>query len=250
MLRVWRLRAVPSSLPRQYGTGGPSTALLDAVRTAPAWEAQFVELEAFYKREGNCVVPTKYISGGADLGRWVDKQRRAFRAGEMLPDRAQRLRDLGFTWQLRANFWDANFQIFSDYIAEAGNVPVRNDLLAIDGTRLRRWVDAQRAAYKNQTARHYQLSKERVKKLEDVGFVWSTVFRVKKLEEDGWGAGITALRAYRAEHGNDDVPVFFVSADGTRLGRWVDTQRRAHATGGMRTDRIQELEELGFRWQL
>jgi hypothetical protein len=54
------------------------------------------------------------------------------------------------------------------------------------------------------------------------------------------------LEAYKEEHGDCLVPAKSYEQD-TELGHWVRNQRMKYKRG-MRQDRIEKLEGLGFTW--
>ena len=68
------------------------------------WEARFEELVRYRERNGDCLVPQLYPY----LGEWVKKQRqhfKLFRKGKksiLTQERVEKLRNLGFVWQVRA----------------------------------------------------------------------------------------------------------------------------------------------------
>jgi superfamily II DNA or RNA helicase len=61
-----------------------------------------------------------------------------------------------------------------------------------------------------------------------------------------WDEWFGRLQAYKHEHGNCLVPHGFTTADGYRLGFWVNTQRTKK--GAMPAERRQRLESIGFVW--
>jgi hypothetical protein len=70
-----------------------------------------------------------------------------------------------------------------------------------------------------------------------------------------WGAQLARLVAYKAEHGDCNVPKRW--AEDPRLGNWVNTQRalkrkldRGEPSKGMTAERAAKLDVLGFAWQL
>jgi superfamily II DNA or RNA helicase len=63
------------------------------------WEAGYAHLLRFVEREGDAAVPDAYREDGFQLGKWVGKQRAAFRRNKLLPQRAKRLAALpGWLW--------------------------------------------------------------------------------------------------------------------------------------------------------
>ncbi len=59
------------------------------------WEEMFQALVAFKENQGHCGVPAKW-SENPELGRWVSRQRQAFRKGKLSEERVVRLEALGF----------------------------------------------------------------------------------------------------------------------------------------------------------
>ena len=60
--------------------------------------------------------------------------------------------------------------------------------------------------------------------------------------------GLEALRAYVTEHGNADVPLRHATADGYRLGLWLQHQRQVRKIGKLSPERTRQLETLGVVW--
>ncbi len=68
-----------------------------------AWEQGFERLQQFAEREKQASVPVSHYEGEFALGRWVNKQRQAFRAGRLESERIRRLEALpGWLWVARA----------------------------------------------------------------------------------------------------------------------------------------------------
>ncbi|MFF3632144.1 Helicase associated domain protein [Streptomyces sp. NPDC002164] len=70
------------------------------------WARGWAKLKAYVERVGNARVPYGHREGATPLGQWVAEQRRAYGAGEMTGQRAQRLERLGMVWSVA----DARFQ--------------------------------------------------------------------------------------------------------------------------------------------
>ncbi|KAL7523091.1 hypothetical protein ACHAXR_000020, partial [Thalassiosira sp. AJA248-18] len=58
------------------------------------WEEQFAALVRYKQKHGDCMVPNLY-SEDPKLGRWVNTQRVAAKAGELPDDRKERLVNIG-----------------------------------------------------------------------------------------------------------------------------------------------------------
>ncbi|MFE2490099.1 helicase associated domain-containing protein [Streptomyces mirabilis] len=60
----------------------------------------WASLKKFTEREHHARVPYGHKDGVCPLGQWVAEQRRAYGAGQMTGQRAQRLEKLGMVWSL------------------------------------------------------------------------------------------------------------------------------------------------------
>jgi hypothetical protein len=63
------------------------------------WHTQYEKLVEFKRKNGNCLVPTKYKQDKS-LGLWVCKQRTRHTTKTMRLDRKELLDELGFAWSL------------------------------------------------------------------------------------------------------------------------------------------------------
>ena len=117
--------------------------------------------KAYKEKNGNCNVPRSE----GKLGRWVNKQRKAYKKEDLSEERKARLNKCGFDWgMLRTRVsWDDRFDKLKAYKEKNGNcnVPQKEGKLG-------RWVNTQREAYKKG-----KLSKERIASLKEVEFAWT-----------------------------------------------------------------------------
>lgn len=86
-----------------------------------------------------------------------------------------------------------------------------------------------------------QLSPERIRQLDSLGFVWDFL-------GGRWEGMYARLVAYKKQHGHCNVPNKW-NPD-LQLGTWVNSQRAYKAKGMLPPDRIRRLENLGFSWML
>jgi hypothetical protein len=132
--------------------------------------------------------------------------------------------------------WEFWLGLLAAYKDEHGNCNVNQTHVSEDNFNLGEWVGNQRASY-----RQKKLSAERIRRLEDIGFVWDSL-------EAAWENGYRLLGAYKDEHGDCDVPRAHVSEDNFNLGNWVGTQRTSYRQEKLSAERIQRLEDVGFGW--
>ena len=134
--------------------------------------------------------------------------------------------------------WEMGFQEILAYKAEYGGVCVPRSCQRESGFNLGGWVQERR-----RERRRGELSPERIEKLDGLGFVWDFYNHL-------WVQGFEELRAYKAEHGDVLVPKIYKTAGGYKLGSWVRQQRRAKREGMLSPEHIEQLEGLGFVWNV
>lgn len=162
------------------------------------------------------------------------------------------------------DLWDAMFESLAAYKEKYGHclVPKRYK----EDPKLGTWVDTQRVQYKKMKKKleaqdpHgpeaadsgkpilQRFTDERIRRLENLGFVWSI--------RDDWQKHYEELKDYKNDNGNCNVPARY--AKNRRLGIWVSAQRqqykilKADSTQGrsaaLTQQRIDLLNDLGFTW--
>ena len=107
------------------------------------WEEMYSELCMYHRQHGDCLVHTK----DTKLGRWVKKQRKSHKKGELHYDKIRCLESIGFVWELQKGGqqqdWVDMYEQLKAYKEEIGdcNVPQRK-------SKLGRWVNKQREKHK------------------------------------------------------------------------------------------------------
>jgi hypothetical protein len=217
-----------------------------------AWENSLSKLAEYRKIYGNCNVPYNY-SENFKLANWVTTQRFQYRLhaegkmSSMTLVRIQELESLGFEqWDSRSDAWDDLLSELAAYRKTHGhcNVPRNNS----SNTQLANWVNTQRNQYKvYQKGKRSTMTLSRIQELESLGFQWDRNGSV-------WADRLSELADYHNIHGHCNVPKNY--SENSKLARWVLYQRttyRLHQQGtttSITPFRIQELESLGFEWDL
>ena len=201
------------------------------------WEEGFNELKAYNREHGNYSVSLSFVTeNGFGLGTWVNSQRTAFGKNQLSDERRQRLEALGFLFEPQAQKWEEGFDELRGYHRQHGNCLVPISFVADSGNRLGSWVRVQRKALGRG-----QLSDERKKRLDALGFVWDPY-------EEMWEEGFKELSVYHQEHGNCFALASFKTERGFRLGAWVNTQRLHLKANKLSDERKKRLDALGFVW--
>ncbi len=194
-------------------------------------------LEVFVARVGHAAVPIGFVSeDGFTLGTWVSNRRMNYRAGKLTAARVAELNELGMVWSSRDSGYQSGVNYLRSYIAREGHANVPDRFGTDDGFRLGTWVSSRRTDYTIGS-----LTAARVTELNELGMVWDS------LDAD-YQAGLAHLRVFAAREGHANVPVRFVTDDGSRLGYWVRRRRGDCRAGKLTAARVTELNELGMVW--
>jgi len=224
------------------------------------------------------MVPLRYSQDPA-LGRWVKKQRE--RKGNLSEDQRAKLDKLNFEWQgasaRRDRIWEQMYEQLVMYRNQHGTcqVPFPTSTKKGEGSdmsssskeqkKLAIWVQEQGTQY-----REKRIPKERLAKLQAIGFVWpirkspskatpkeepadlkdgqcvpEEINHVDKKDER-WYEQYLKLADFERRHKNCMVPQEY--ATDRTFGLWVAKQRTLYNRGVLGEDRMHLLRELGFEW--
>jgi DNA-binding TFAR19-related protein (PDSD5 family) len=126
--------------------------------------------------------------------------------------------------------WEFWFGLLEQFKEAEGHCRVPKGL-KLDGFNFGNWVGTQRN-------RKDTLSPERIKRLDDKGFVWDAY-------AEAWEEGFSKLLQFKEAEGHCRVPVTF-KLNGFNLGAWVSTQRSKK--NSLSPERRQRLDDIGFVW--
>eukprot|EP00980_Cylindrotheca_fusiformis_P002493 scaffold586_cov68-Cylindrotheca_fusiformis.AAC.2 len=142
--------------------------------------------------------------------------------------------------------WVQLFEELYKYKEEHGNCLVPHTYAK--NPALSRWVKRQRYQYRlKREGKMSTLTKVRLQKLEEVGFVWDS-------HAAAWEQRHNELAAFRREHGHCNVPSQY--PENPQLATWVKCQRRQckifrqGKKSNMTMERFTALDKLGFIWDL
>ena len=142
-----------------------------------AWEHGFVHLRRFVKREGHARVPVQHREAGFPLGRWVDKQRRAYLEDRLAAERQARLEARRAGNGPGRNDLGGGFAHLQRFVKREGHARVPRGWQE-DGSNLGAWATQQRSL-----RRRGRLDPDRRARLEGLhGWAWD-------LREATWKRG-------------------------------------------------------------
>jgi superfamily II DNA or RNA helicase len=196
------------------------------------WEKMYAALCAYKQTNGDCNVSNK-SKDNFQLGQWCSGQRKDYKSNKLLPERLQRLEDIGFEWDMLEARWEEMFSALTAYRQLHGDCNVPNRWK--ENSDLGVWCLVQRTAYKSN-----KLLPERIRRLENIGFAWDSL-------DSRWEEMFAALVAYKQAHGDCNVPATW--QENPKLVQWGHVQQRTYRKNTLSAERIQRLEEIGFVWE-
>ncbi len=225
---------LPTTVDADFGSA-LRTYLVEQV--TESWDERYRQLVAYKQICGNCDVPAQW-NQNPYLAAWVVAQRKLFGEGRLSPERIANLEVLGFKWKPYAENWEEMFTALSDYKRKHGDcdVPFRWK----DNPELFTWCSTQRYVYAKNQPPFSANRIERIKRLEQIGFVW-------RPSDTAWEEMFAALVAYKQNYGDCIVPKEW-SAN-PQLARWVVKQRMDYRKGTLYLERSKRFDELGFAWE-
>ena len=200
-------------------------------RLGLTWDEYYGKLVRFKKLRGNCNVPQLW-EADPSLGSWVNTQRQDKAKGELLPERLQRLKSLGFDWDPRNTFWEKMYTCLVAFKKKHGHCRVpdkweKDRALGI-------WVVNER-----QDKAKGRLLPERLQRLKLLGFDWDP-------KNTFWEQLFIRLVAFKKQYGHCNVIRSWKQDQS--LATWVNTQRTDKAKGQLLPERLRRLNSLGFDW--
>jgi predicted helicase len=219
------------------------------------WDIWYGKLIKYKEQFGDCNVPSTWTEN-KPLARWVSHQRKYYRDGILSENRIKRLEDIGFVWELLESNWEEMFDELIEYKKNHGDCNVPQNYVVND-LKLGIWVSIQRINYRNG-----KLSKAYIERLEDIGFELTShrvegdkkrqeerrEKRWEEMREARWKEMFNALKEYKKNHGDCNVPDS--CAENKQLANWVCVQRTIYQIRKLSKDRTKRLEDVGFVWNI
>ncbi len=167
---------------------------------------------------------------GILLNRWVNAQRKKYKAGQLTEDRIGLLEKIGFLW--KNDQFERSYSHAEKYYKEHGDLNVRYDYVDADGFLLGEWIKGVRARKKAGRVAEYQ-----IKKLDSIGMIWDKTLYDFRL-------AVKECTEYYEQHGNMKIPGDYVSKNGIRLSQWISDKRRVYKKGKLPEEQVEILKQL------
>jgi hypothetical protein len=214
-----------------------------------AWKERLGELKDFCHVAGHCNVSGRH-KDNRPLAEWVKQQRANYKlyqdgkSSSMTATRIQQLEGLGFEWEPLVLAWEERLAELKGFRDTHGHCNVPSGYKG--NPSLGKWLANQRAKYKlYRGGKPSSMTATRIQQLEDLGFEWET-------PESAWEDRLADLMDFCYTHGHCNVPQWY--KDNPPLAQWVKQQQanyklyRDGKPSTMTAARIQQLQDLGFKW--
>ncbi|MFF2964582.1 helicase associated domain-containing protein [Streptomyces sp. NPDC057963] len=197
------------------------------------WARGWAKLKTYVERVGNARVPYGHREGATPLGQWVAEQRRAYGAGEMSGQRAQRLERLGMVWSVADERFQENLEAAKAYYEQHWTLCAPRTATALD-RKVGQWLSNIRRP--GALAEHPEWEAA----LKEIDPDWNPAWPAD------WQRHYAALRELvRDEEGPVEV-LPGVTVHGMDVGRFVAKQRQHEVWAGLMDGQRERLEQLGI----
>jgi len=243
--RSGRLNAARKRRLEQIGfdwvSRGRSVEFRDSTYWDTMWERMLDRLVRFHRRFGHCQVPVVW-AGTRRLSEWLKRQRHLKQQGVLSQDRWRRLKTLGLDWKKGGSLdprWERSFLSLREFRRRFSHCRVPSEWA--ENVNLGRWAVKMRRM--NRAGR---LSREKLDRLNEVGFVWDVTGVREAAQDVVWSKWLAKLQMFHQQHGHWCVPTD--QRGFHRLRVWMDNQRINYHHGWLPAERIRRLEEVQFPW--
>ena len=200
-----------------------------------SWNAMYDLLLEYMSEYGHCNVSKnndclkdKYKG----LGNWVSYNRYKYLNDTLDKNSIDKLNNIGFVWNVLDAVWFEKYNELVYYKEKHGhcNVSVNCE----EDKPLLLWMYRQA-----HLKRINKLSKDRVKLLDDIGFIWN------RSKDISFEDRIKALKEYKNKYGTCNINS---ESEFDSLRNWVLATRKNKRKGKLTEEQITILDEIGFCW--
>lgn len=219
-----------------------------------SWMDYYELAKKYYEHHGDLLILRtfktmngyEYDEDGVKLGMWLSNQRNYY--DNLSFEQKKKFEEIGFVKNTYDYYWMQMYELAKKYYEHHGNLSISNRFKTMngyeydeDGIALGMWISTQRKRYED-------LSVERRKMLEEIGFV-QNAHKIKWLEM------YSLAKKYYEHYGDLVIPQNFKTLNGyeynekgIKLGVWLCTQRKRYS--GLSVEQKNMLESIGFDHRL
>lgn len=210
-----------------------------------SWDRFYEEAKKYYKENGTLDVGLNCITDrGYALGKKICQIRSYRKSGiknsYVTDERIKKLDEIGMVWSVPDVIWERNYLAALEFFMENGHLDPPNDYVSKNGVRVGAWITRIRGL-RSTGSKYFNLTGEQIKKLDDIGMMWTGKY------ERMWMAGYREAKKYFEKYANLNVPTSYITADGFKLGDWIENQREAKKK--IKPERKELLDGIGMLWE-
>lgn len=212
--------------------------------TCLTWDEWYLLAKDYYNTHGNLKIPSKYkTSNGYSLGRWIERQRAAYRqkSGYKIDLRKiYLLNQIEMVWSLESRKrWEIWYRYCEEYYLENGHLDIpRNQIYK--QIALGEWISYQRKRF-----HQGRMNRNQRIQLESLGINW------KIRNRRSWDEWYEDAKTYYDVHGNLNVPFEYLTENNDQLGKWINSQRekyRGMRSSTLKDEEFRKLNQLEMLW--
>lgn len=207
------------------------------------WLDRADEVEAYFTEHGSLFMPgTTLFHDGANMFRWIHKQKKLRKNGLLSPYQTARLEAMKIQWitPKQVSGWNQGYQYAKQYFEENGHLFVPKKYTVPDGFELGKWIWEQREKYLGISRE--KLSDKQVDMLEETGMFWEDL---KNAEWD-WFVGL--LRECIRKTKKPFVIGKSYRYKNYALGEKVGEAISQYAEGRLTAEQERDLRKTGFKF--
>lgn len=248
------------------------------------WDESY-QLFIKYLEKNNNIYPFKNeIYNDFEIGKWVSEQQIILLNGDINSNgdikycgkklykyQVDKLNEINFKLKTSRKDrlieeWNYKLELLKEYLKITNGVYPTQDVIYKD-VNLGTWVATQRLTYCKGIKQadgsikynRHNLSKEKIDKLNEIGFNWVVDISIKN--NKSWEEKYELLKEYLIEN-NGEHPTQTTSYKGVMLGAWICEQRNIYNNGvrnkngelvyrgtKLTDDRIEKLNNINFEWK-
>lgn len=204
-----------------------------------SWEFTF-EILRQYVAENGCFPAHDIVFEGFRIGKWCSAQRVQKKNGSLLPERKQKLDEIGFPWRQREEKWFGYYDRMKQYVEEHGTLPTKKAVEKDPSVHdLYIWRITQRNSW-----RDGNLSERQKELLAEIGITFNF-----ESADDKWMKKYEQLKSYFEKQGRFPTKGDRTKDEETKqLVSWMNWVRSKYRSGELSTEQIQLLEDIHFVW--
>lgn len=194
------------------------------------WNKTYLELKKYKEKNGTALVK----KGEADnfLYKWTITQRRRLKTGKLDEEKIALLNEIGFEWDAVLANWMEKYNRLIEYKKIYGDCNVSKSSKDFEDIAI--WVYVQRV-------RHYkgELDDNKIKLLEDIGFLWNTRFVEG---HRSWDDFYNFMVHFKKEFGHCNLLERYTKGSSAYV--WLKEQLNLLAEGKLEDERFNKIKEL------